>query len=326
MLPFIKKFFYDEKAMVFNINRQYFQMVFWTVFLGFACVLNDVLMRIIWTAFPHITALSQTVSLAPLFVFYSNLLSLVIHSVIMLFSKRYRSVVNPRDIRHVIRAAITTIAFLIYRYSQKYTTVFSLQILCYAIPLVSAVFSSFLLKERGHWSNYIFAVFGSAVVILLNKMQNPLGGLAVIFSFALAEVYIKYMFQKKPYHFLDMIYCFYLYSTLFSAYAVKDFVIYGRQVFTLPVIACFAGLSLGDMMIQWALCHALSANKLVSILPFRYSPLIFAFLFDKILFGESNFSIISLVAILIISIGAFFTQYYIELKKNTGSYNSGPNN
>lgn len=300
--------------------------VLWTISIGFFSVFNDIIVKRL-LATPSMCKISSSYNSVIILLFqsYLSFLLLILFTTFynMLFKKDNRNIKNPiLDYRHAVRAFITFIGFVTYRECLKNAALLEMQVLGFCIPLFSTVLAAIFLKERSHWSNHLLSLVGGVLVLnaIAIDTAHHLYPISFVLAFAVAEVYIKYMFTKKSYSFIEMLYSFYYYTIIFSFFylwylggleGLGELILF----FTRDTAPYIFFLILGDLLIQISLYKSFQSADMSITLPFRFSVLIIAYLADKIMLKQNEFKITSVIGILLINIISFFLQKYTNNKE-----------
>lgn len=288
-------------GLVWFFKRGYAQGVFWALMICLTSVTNDVLMRMMGER------------LAPLqIVFFRFLFSMltVLPFMLPMGASLFKTAVPGQ---HAVRALIGALAIVATCYSVNLMPLSENTTIMFAEPLFVLPLAAFILKENVDKARWIATGFGFiGLLIIVQPSSSTFQSAALIpmcaaFFFALSNIISKRMVAKE--HVLTLLFYFGVGTTLLAAFTLPFVWVMPtwREIFFLALLGG------GANMIQVCMLRAFAATDASSLMPFRYTELLFSAAIGFLLFSE-------IPKVWILGGGAFIvaSNFYItwrEMKK-----------
>ncbi|MFN7662194.1 MAG: DMT family transporter [Alphaproteobacteria bacterium] len=283
------------------LSKGYAQGVFWAILTALISISNDVITKFVGT---RLNGLEIS-----FFRFFFSMVTVLPFMV----PKGLSAFKTDRADLHIWRAVIGVAAIALYVFSLIFLPLAEVTVFSFTQPLFFMPVAMIFLKERvslNRWMACLFGFIGIIIVLqpgtLSFKMVSllPMGA---AFLFAMLDMLAKKMVSKEST--TTLLFYFALGTTL----AALGPALYVWQTPTFEELAWLFCLGAGANLIQVCLFRAFSATEASSLVPFRYTELIFASLFGYVLFNEVPSMIVYLGASIII--GSTLYLSYSEIRR-----------
>lgn len=255
-------------------KRGYVQGVFWALMICLTSVSNDVLMRMMGER------------LAPLqIVFFRFLFSMIVVLPFML-PKGTALFKTSVPGQHVVRAIVGALAIVATCYSVNLMPLSENTTIMFAEPLFVLPLAALILKENVDRSRWIATGFGFIGLLIIVQPSSGTFQIAALFPmtaafmFAVSNIISKRMVARE--HVLTLLFYFGVGTTILAAFTLP----FVWQTPTWREIFFLALLGGGANMIQVCMLRAFAATDASSLMPFRYTELLFSAAIGFLLFSE----------------------------------------
>lgn len=283
------------------LSKGYAQGVFWAILTALISISNDVITKFVGT---RLNGLEIS-----FFRFFFSMVTVLPFMV----PKGLNAFKTDRADLHIWRAVIGVAAIALYVFSLIFLPLAEVTVFSFTQPLFFMPVAMIFLKERvslNRWMACLFGFIGIIIVLQPGTLSFKMASLlpmGAAFLFAMLDMLAKKMVSKEST--TTLLFYFALGTTL----AALGPALYVWQTPTFEELAWLFCLGAGANLIQVCLFRAFSATEASSLVPFRYTELIFASLFGYVLFNEVPSMIVYLGASIII--GSTLYLSYSEMRR-----------
>jgi S-adenosylmethionine uptake transporter len=224
-------------------------------------------------------------------------------------------------LNHWLRAIFGVGAIALYIYAIIKLPLAKVIVFSFTQPIFFMPLAILFLKEQVTPNRWIAAVVGfMGILVMINPGDDPFNFLVLIpmgaaFLFASLDLLAKKMVSNEST--LTLLFYFALGTTVAGGLALAFCVTQGSVIWQTPTfyeLALMFCLGAGANLIQVCLFKAFSATEASSLVPFRYTELVFAVLFGYWFFQELPTAQTWLGAAIIIASTLYMS--YAEMRKN----------
>lgn len=294
------------------LSKGYKQGVFWAVLTALVSISNDVITKFVGT---RLNGLEIS-----FFRFFFSMLTVLPFMV----THGWKAFKTERADLHLWRALIGVAAIALYVFSLIFLPLAEVTVFSFTQPLFFMPIAIIFLKERvslNRWIACLFGFIGILIVIqpgtLSFKMASFLP-MSAAFLFAMLDMLAKKMVSKEST--TTLLFYFALGTTLAALVPA----LYVWQTPTWEELAWLLCLGGGANLIQVCLFRAFAATDASSLVPFRYTELIFASLLGYLFFNELPSMIIYLGASIIIGSTLYLSYSEVQRSKKYRFTDSHP--
>lgn len=283
------------------LSRGYPQGVFWAVLTALVSIGNDIITKFVGG---RLNGLEIS-----FFRFFFSMITVLP----FMLPHGLQSFKTKRADLHVWRAVMGVAAIALYVFSLIYLPLVEVTVFSFTQPLFFMPIAILFLREKVAMNRWIAGLFGFVgILIVLQpgtiafKMASllPMGA---AFLFAMLDMLAKKMVSNEST--TTLLFYFALGTTL----AALGPALYVWQTPTLDELFWLFCLGAGANLIQVCLFRAFAATEASSLVPFRYTELVFASFFGYVLFGELPAMMVYLGAAVIISSTLYLS--YSEIRR-----------
>ena len=283
------------------LSRGYQQGVFWAIVTALVSIGNDIITKFVGSRLN-----GMEISFFRFFFSMITVLPFMLPHGLAAFKTK-------RADLHVWRAVIGVAAIALYVFSLIYLPLAEVTVLSFTQPLFFMPIAILFLKERvglNRWMACLVGFLGIFVVLQPGTMSFKLASLlpmGAAFLFAMLDMLAKKMVLNEKTTTLLF------YFALGTTVAALIPAISVWQTPTMIELFWLFCLGAGANLIQVCLFRAFAATDASSLVPFRYTELIFASFFGYVIFGELPSMIIYVGAIIIIASTLYLS--YSEIRR-----------
>lgn len=291
-------------------QRGYLQGVTWAILTALVSVGNDIITKFIGTRLDGLEV--------SFFRFFFSMLTVL--PFMLRQGRASFKTVSPMN--HWLRAIFGVGAIALYIYAIITLPLAKVIVFSFTQPIFFMPLALLFLREHVTPNRWIAAVVGfCGILVMINPGDDPFNFLVLIpmgaaFLFASLDLLAKKMVAKEST--LTLLFYFALGTTIAGGVALGFCVLHGSVIWhtpTLQEISLLFCLGAGANLIQVCLFKAFSATEASSLVPFRYTELVFAVLFGFWFFQEIPTVQTWLGAAIII--GSTLYMSYAEMRKRT---------
>ncbi|MDC0349268.1 DMT family transporter [Alphaproteobacteria bacterium] len=284
------------------LSAGYKQGVFWAVLTALVSISNDVITKFVGT---RLNGLEIS-----FFRFFFSMLTVLP----FMIPHGWKAFKTQRADLHIWRAVIGVAAIALYVFSLIFLPLAEVTVFSFTQPLFFMPIAILFLREKvamNRWIAGLFGFIGILIVIqpgtMAFKMVSLLPmGAAILF--AMLDMLAKKMVAKESTTTLLF------YFALGTAVAAFVPALYVWQAPTMVELFWLFCLGAGANLIQVCLFRAFAATDASSLVPFRYTELVFATAFGYLLFGELPSMTVYMGAAVIIASTLYLS--YSEIRRS----------
>lgn len=298
----------NVKNPLWILQRGYLQGVTWAILTALVSVGNDIITKFIGTRLDGLEV--------SFFRFFFSMLT-VLPFMLRQGTGAFKAV-SPFN--HWLRAIFGVGAIALYIYAIITLPLAKVIVFSFTQPIFFMPLALLFLKEKVTINRWIAAIVGfMGIMVMINPGSDPFNFLVLIpmgaaFLFASLDLLAKKMISNEST--LTLLFYFALGTTVAGAMALGFCVLHGSVIWhtpTLEELLLLFCLGAGANLIQVCLFKAFSATDASSLVPFRYTELVFAVLFGYWFFQELP-TVQTWIGAAII-IGSTLYMSYAEMRK-----------
>jgi len=300
-LPITVKFMTHAPSNWF-LSAGYRQGVFWAILTALVSVSNDVITKFVGTRLNGMEI--------SFFRFFFSMITVLP----FMIPQGWKAFKTERADLHVWRAVIGAAAIALFVFSLIYLPLAEVTVFSFTQPLFFMPIALLLLKEKVTFNRWIAGICGFIGILIviqpgtLSFKMVSLLPMGAAFLFAMLDMLAKKMVVKEST--TTLLFYFALGTTL-AAFIPA---LYVWQTPTLVELFWLFCLGAGANLIQVCLFRAFAATDASSLVPFRYTELVFASLFGYMFFNELPSLIVYLGAAVIIASTLYLS--YSEMRRS----------
>lgn len=284
------------------LSKGYPQGVFWAVLTAGVSIGNDVITKFVGT---RLNGLEIS-----FFRFFFSMLTVLP----FMLPHGLKAFKTQRADLHVWRAVIGVAAIALYVFSLIYLPLAEVTVLSFTQPLFFMPIAILFLKEKVGMNRWVACLIGFAGILVVLQPGTlsfklasllPMGAATL---FAMLDMLAKKMVNNEG---TTTLLFYFAFGTTIAALGPALYVWQTPKVTEIVWLFC---LGAGANLIQVCLFRAFAATEASSLVPFRYTELIFASFFGYVLFGELPSMMMYLGAVIII--GSTLYLSYSEIRRS----------